>query len=434
MQGTSTLQFNLLYRVSKRLRPWIVCLSASLFFFYEFIQMNMFNAIGFGLMQTFAIDATQLGNLSAMYLYSTVLVLFPIGLLLDRFSTRTLILTAMIVCITGTFCFALSTSLLMAQIFRFIAGAGGAFCFLSSLMLASRWFESRQMAMITGVIVTIAMVGGVMAQTPLTLLTEAFGWRKALMFNVGLGVFIWLIIWSFVQDFPIEKIELYKGIKKQHYELGFFKSIKLALYNKQAWLGGLYTSLLNLPILLLGALWGSHYLVQVHGLSKVDSSYVTTMIFFGTVIGSPTIGWFSDYIQLRKVPMYLGAIVSLFIVVVIIYIPSLSFMTLILLFFFLGFFSSSQIISYPLVVESTPRPLIGASEGITSAVIMSGGAISQPLFGKLLDLNWDGAIADGIRVYSVYAYKNAMFTLPLAFVICILLLFIIKETYCKLRE
>ena len=54
---------------NKKMLPWIVCFSAALFFFYEFIQMNMFNAISADLMRAFSLHATELGKLSAYYFY-----------------------------------------------------------------------------------------------------------------------------------------------------------------------------------------------------------------------------------------------------------------------------------------------------------------------------------------------------------------------------
>src|SRR5689334_404568 len=67
---------------------WLVCFVGSLFFFYEFIQMNMFNAINTHLMHDFNLDAAELGSLSATYFLANVAFLLPAGIILDRFSTR----------------------------------------------------------------------------------------------------------------------------------------------------------------------------------------------------------------------------------------------------------------------------------------------------------------------------------------------------------
>lgn len=126
---------------------WLVTLAASLFFFYEFIQMNMFNAINGQIMQAFHLDAVQIGHLAATYFYGNVLFLFPAGMLLDRFSTKKLLLTAVALCTIGTFIFALANGFWVAAAGRFMVGVGASFCFLSCIRLASRWFPPRNMAL-----------------------------------------------------------------------------------------------------------------------------------------------------------------------------------------------------------------------------------------------------------------------------------------------
>jgi hypothetical protein len=67
-----------------KIQPWLVCLSAALFFFYEFIQMGMFNSISQELMHDFSINARQLGFLSATYFYADVIfLLFAVYLIVN---------------------------------------------------------------------------------------------------------------------------------------------------------------------------------------------------------------------------------------------------------------------------------------------------------------------------------------------------------------
>ncbi len=57
-------------------------------------------------------------------------------------------------------------------------------------------------------------------------------------------------------------------------------------------------------------MWGVLYLVQIRGLSRPDASLLTSMLFVGTIVGLPVIGWLSDRIKRRCMPMAFGAIVS----------------------------------------------------------------------------------------------------------------------------
>ena len=54
-------------KTNKKHAPWIVSLSAALFFFYEFIQSNMFSSIAVDVMADFQIDAESYSWLSSIY-------------------------------------------------------------------------------------------------------------------------------------------------------------------------------------------------------------------------------------------------------------------------------------------------------------------------------------------------------------------------------
>lgn len=418
-------------RINACYLPWLVCFSAALFFFYEFIQMHMFNSISAQLMEEFHLNAANLGYLSATYLFADVIFLMPAGLLLDRFSTRNIILIALSLCIMGTVVFALSQNVWLAAAAHFFAGIGNAFCFLSCMRLASRWFPARRMALITGLIVTIAMAGGIVAQAPLTWLSAIIGWRDALLLNGMLGVIIFILIWLFVQDCPISYQVTQRQQQQQLQVLGFWQSFFQALHNKQNWYCGLYTSLLNLPIMLLCALWGNLYLTQVHHITTLQASYAVTGIFIGTIIGCPLVGWWSDYLEQRKLPMIIGAILSLITVSLLLAKSDATYLQLLMLFALLGFFTSAQVLGYPVIAESNPAILTSTATGIASVIIMGGAALFQPVFGAIMDQHWLGMISDGLRVYPEHAYQLAMLLLPIAFLIALIIGLLLRETHCR---
>ena len=405
-----TLEKNFLRHNYPLLQAWFACLSLSLFFFYEFIQINMFNSLASEITQTFSATPPELGFLSASYFYGNIFWLFPAGLILDRFNTKKVVLIAMSTSVLGTFLFCLSHSVIFCALGRFISGAaGGSFCFLSTVRLASRLFPPKKMAFVTGVIVTLGMLGGIVAQTPMVLLVQHYHWQKAVFLLGCLGIFIILLIAILVRDVTHHKREVIDLFS-------FWQSIGSVMRTFQNWLAGLYTSLLNLPVLVLGALWGHLYLIEGRHLSSAQSSIVTCMIYVGMIFGSPMIGWFSDYLTLRKKPMIMGVLASLLVISIIIYTPELSYFSLIGLFFLLGFFSSAQNIGYPVIAESNHRILTGSALGFGTIIIMSGGAIFQPFFGWLLHV-------DGL--------SKAMLILPIGMLVSFLCVLGMKETYCE---
>lgn len=419
------------YKTRYTALAWRVTLVASLFFFYEFIQLNLFNSIPMELMQDFNLTPSQLGQLSSMYFYANAIMLFPAGNLLDRYSTKKLLLWSVALCTVGTFIFAEAPTFVEAAIGRLMVGAGAAFCFLSCIRIASRWFAPRQMATVTGMVVVMAMLGGLVAQAPFAFLVKQLGnWRDAVLIDATLGVFIFIAIVFLVQDRPPDAQQ--EAIKDNHHlkQLGLWRCIKLAVANPQNWLGGIYTSLMNLPVFLLGALWGIQYLVEVRHVTKLEASYATTLFFVGVMLGSPVFGWFSDKIGRRVLPMVIGAILSLAAMLALMYLPGLTLSAIIFLFFLVGFLSSSQVLSYPTIAELNPIYLTSTAVSIDSICIMASGFIFQPFFGWLMEQN-PHPVVDGVVLYTAQDFNQAMLIIPVAFMLALITTFFVRETYCR---
>lgn len=405
-----------------RYTPWIVCFSAALFFFYEFIQGNMFASVADEVMRSFHIDLIASGWLSSIYYLSNVIFLFPASVVLDKYSTRKVILIAMLLCILGTVLFSFSHSYSLALFCRFVTGIGSAFCFLSCVRLGSRWFPSNKMALVTGLMVTMAMFGGMVAQTPLTLLVESVGWREAIFYDGVLGVLLLFVIYFFVEDCPKENES---EMLAQEDTVHFWEALRFAYSHTQNILAALYTSLMNMPVAILGAYMGSVYLMQAHHYIRTDASNINGMLFLGTIIGGPLLGALSDKIQLRRLPMLVCTILSMMSVVIILYTPDISVRMMECLFFALGFFTSAQIISYPLVAENSPLSMTATCVGVVSVLTQGGFLLYQNLFSYLLEKQKMSPTALG---FSPHAYQHALMLIPYGFVIALVCTILLRET------
>jgi MFS family permease len=414
---------------------WIVVLTAALFFFYEFIQMHIFNTINVNLRETYHLNAEQLGQFFSMYFYANFLCLFFAGNLLDRFSTKKILIFAISLCTIGTFIFSAATVYEIAAFGRFMVGAGASFCFLSCIRLASRWFPPRRMAFVTGVVVTMAMLGGLVAQTPFALLTNYLGsWRHALYFNTGLGFLILLAAIFLIQDRPPDAKQEAQTDRQHLHELGLWKCIKLAVLNPQNWLGGLYTALINLPVFVLGGLWGILYLTEVHHITQSQAAFATTLFFVGVIGGSLAYGWISDHWQRRVMPMTIGAILSLIVMLILMMTAPLSFCSLSILFLLIGFVTSSQVLTYPTIAELNPIYLTSTAVSIDSLCIMASGFLIPPFFGWLMDRSGVHQTVNGVTIYSPQDFHHAMLILPISFVVALIITFFMRETYCQSQK
>lgn len=391
---------------------WLVCLTAGLLFFYEFIQMNMFNVISVGFMKSFHIHPGTMGLLDSFYFIANVLFLLPAGYVLDRFPIRRVLLTSVFLCAIGTGAIALVDTLWLSMMFRFLTGVGSAFCFLSCIRLASHWFPPKRIGLVIGVIVTEAMLGGVVSQTPLTYLAQNYGWRHALLFDAAFGALIWLAIFLVVRDYP-EGADC-RGIKVgdqgadvQSYKEGF----KLAFANSYNWLMGIFTAVLNFPMNVLGGIWGISYLTARFGLTAVDASLITSMLFFGMMVGSPLAGYISDVSEKRSLAMIGGSVLLIVLLLLLIGVTHWGHWSLMTLCFFIGLASGIQVVGYPAVAERAHPEVIAMSVSIVNISVIAGGGLIKPLFGKLM--HWHQIAVGHSGEPLVFAdYRSAMWLLP----------------------
>ena len=361
--------------------------------------------------------------MSSTYVWANVLFLLPAGVILVRCSTRKVILAAMAICVLGTLGFALTTVFSWAAFFHAMTGIGNAFCFLSCVVLISRWFPPRRQALVIGCVVTMAFVGGMMAHTPLAYLCKQYGWRNALLIDGGIGAMIFVWIFFMVKNKPKTQSSTDVASEQSGYASGF----RQVLANRQTWLAGIYTSCLNLPIMVLCALWGASYLQEVHQLSAISASNVVSLIFIGSILGCPLAGWLSDSLGRRKPLMLVGAIATLLTAIPLFTGIALSETILSMLFFALGLFTSTQVIAYPLIAESNREENTGVATGMASVIIMGGGGFGQVLFGLLMRQHAGVAT----QHYGIADFQFAMWMFPIAAVVALVAILLTRETYCE---
>lgn len=402
------------------LKAWRVCLSAGLFFFYEFFQLNIFDVLNPILRHQLDLTAASLSLISSAFLWANILFLLPAGVLLDHYSVKRVILSSLVICMIGSAMIAFSNQFEMIFLGRFLTGIGNAFCFLSCVILVSRWFRPQQQGFVMGLMVTLAFVGGMLAHAPFAYLISLIGWRAALWVDILLGLVLFVWFYLNLDDAPTGWV---KAVNTRSLSQSFWN----VLHQPQTYFPGFYTALLNLPILVLCALWGASYLQVVHGVNTISATGIVSCLFLGSMIGSPLLGWLSDRQGKRKPVMWVGIVGALLSFIPLWVNESYSILMLSFIFFSLGFFTSAQVISYPLLAESHRANEVGEATAVASLVIMGGGAVGQLLFGWLMQYR------AGVQVieYSAVDFQYAMGMFPVAVGLAAVALILTRETHCR---
>ncbi len=76
------------------------------------------------------------------------------------------------------------------------------------------------------------------------------------------------------------------------------------------------------------------------------------------------------------------------------------------LFGFMGLMGAGFVVTFAAAKEVIHPDLSGMAVSVVNTGCFIGTAMMQPLFGRIMDVFWDGTMAGGIRIYSAADYQN----------------------------
>lgn len=391
---------------------YIICTLAALFYLYEFALQVLPSVITNQLMRDLQLDAASLGIVSAFYYYAYTPMQLPAGLLYDRFGPRKVLTIAITLCAIGALFFSLTHDMTMAAAGRFFMGIGSAFSFSGALLLISRWFPKNYFPVLSGMVQFMSAIGAISGQVLLANIAVQLGWRNSVHVLALIGIALAILVAIIVRDYPRTSINGVEPIKK----VGF-NNVSKVFKSKQTWLIALYSFSVWAPIATFAALWGIPFLVAADAIATHNAACYVAFVWLGVGIGSPLLGWWSEKIKSRCLPLTVVAIAGIIAMVTIIYFPYLNKILVSLGMFLLGVAGSGQSLTFSLINDETDPSYTGTAIGFNNMAIVAGGAVFQPLVGILLHNQWHGAMAHGVPLYSVVEYRSALWVLPLCYLI-----------------
>ena len=137
----------------------LIWLGAVLFYLYQYIIRVSPGVMEGDLRHAFQLDATGFGYLSAFATLSYALMQIPIGILVDVYGTRRLVLASVLMCAGGVALFANTENLIIAYVARFLMGTGSACAFLSVSKVVNEWFPDSRKGLMMGLTATAGTIG-----------------------------------------------------------------------------------------------------------------------------------------------------------------------------------------------------------------------------------------------------------------------------------
>ena len=400
---------------------WLVWALAAVSFGYAFFHRVAPSVMVSDLMAEFAIGGAMLGTLSALYFYPYVLLQIPLGTLLETIGTRLLLSCALSLAAAGSVLFGLAQQIELAYLGRILIGIGSSVGFLGSLALAKRWFPERRFAFLAGLSMFTGMASGMVAQAPLAYFVDEFGWRSSLMLLGGLGFVLAGLVFALVRNAPPDQPQVSSsGFDRA----AFFSSLRQAAASREVWKIAFVALTLSGPMLTLGGLWGTPYLIAAYDLSRPDAAFLMSLLLLGWAFGAPSAGWLSDRLGRRRPILIAGCVAVSVLLCLLIFVPGLPLSVTVAVMVLIGFSGGTMTSCFALVRQVMPDHLTGAAVGIVNSLTVASGAVLQPVVGLLLDLLAEA----GPSSYTADSYRLAFLAILVTALAGLLVAFRLRET------
>jgi hypothetical protein len=180
--------------------------------------------------------------------------------------------------------------------------------------------------------------------------------------------------------------------------------------------------------------WGSSFLISVYGTTKAVADSTTFSIYLGMCAGCIILPYIAD-----RTRFYFGITILSGLVMI----GCFSYMlgreasekSLYYICIIIGIFSAYQVVIISKIATFVSEERSGMAGAVVNMIIMAFGWVFHNSIGMTLDKQWDGAMADGIKVYSGSAYINSISIIPVASLLAIAgLLFIVMHEVSRARR
>ncbi|GAA2608735.1 MFS transporter [Dactylosporangium fulvum] len=248
--------------------------------------------LGVGTALLAVLSVTQLAVYAGMQI--------PVGVLLDRFGSRRLLVAGGLLMVTGQLLFAYADDIGPAIAARVLIGVGDAMTFISVLRIVAMWFPPSSNALMVQMTGMIGQLGALCSTVPLVFVLKSAGWPATFLGAAGLGAAAVALVVGALKDTPDpaaapEKRD--RGLRHSWAHPG----TRLGLWTHFAtqFSGSVFA-----------LLWGYPFLTQGEGLAPATAALLLSLLTAGGIVMGPLIGHFCGRLPYHRSTLVLGIVGS----------------------------------------------------------------------------------------------------------------------------
>ncbi|NJC70273.1 MFS transporter [Planosporangium thailandense] len=250
----------------------------------------------------FGIGASMLALFSVGQLVVYAAMQVPVGILLDRFGSRRLLVVGGTLMAAGQLLFSVTSDVRLAIAARVLIGLGDATTFISVIRVVALWFPPRRnplMVQLTGV---VGQLGSLASAVPLVVLLHRAGWTATFLMAAGLGVVAVVLVVVALRDRPYTGEPTAAPPSRVAAQAGL-----RAAWSEPGTRLGLWTHFVTqFPGTVFALLWGYPFLVTGEGVAPATAALLLSVLTVGGIVFGPLIANFCGRVPYHRSRMVLG--------------------------------------------------------------------------------------------------------------------------------
>lgn len=211
----------------------------------------------------------------------------PVGILLDRFGAKKLLIVGALIMSLGSFTVALAPNLGTAVVGRMLVGMGDSFTFISMIRMVNGWYQGAKASSMQQNVSTVGQLGQFVSAVPFWYFLEHYGWSWSFSLISIVSLLVVLLLISFTSNEDPKhrtakhEVPSLKIATKRLVENVQNPGIRMAFW----------THFITQPTTTsVSLLWAVPFLVSAEGQSHDFAAFtLTSMVIFGLITG-PIIG------------------------------------------------------------------------------------------------------------------------------------------------
>jgi MFS family permease len=325
------------------------------------------------------LDPAALGLLTSAYFLAFAAFQLPLGVLLDRFGSRRVEASLLLIAAAGALVFARAEGVTGLVIGRALIGLGVSACLMAAFKAFSTWLPPERLPLANAVQMVSGGIGALAATSPVETALRLTDWRGIFLVLAALTLLAALAIFLVVPERPGHHSgetlgEALRGVASVYTSRFFWRLAPWAILAQAAYLS-------------IQGLWSGPWLRDVAGLERAGAAEVLFLIAAAMIAGYFGFGALTDRLSRRGVPpvRIAAAGMTAFIAVQLLLLGQWRVLTVPLWFLF-GLSGTSAILPYAVLSQSFPRHLTGRANTALNLPVFLAAFAAQWAIGALIGL------------------------------------------------